>query len=417
MDNEYAWYKEHLYTQILPFWDAAFDDVYGGVFTCYTNDGKHRVSEDKYTWSQGRMLWCLSYLLDHAVCSDGLDETQRLHYRQRCDALYRLLSEHVLLSGDDEVCAFLLDRKGVPKPSGTAGSLYTSMYADCFVIMGFARYALLVKSREIADQALHIYGKMQQVLRRGIIKTEPYVLSDGCRAQSIPMIICNTAQELAVVLENLGMREEAILRRDAQAAAKEVLADFADGSTMQIREVVFSDAGRDASLLARHRNPGHAIECMWFCLDALGEESSSKLSEYVLASLELGWDETWGGLLRYVDKDGRQPKGWCDGSAFSKLVASTWDMKLWWPHVEALYACARFYQATGDQRFALWYERLKRYTYATFPAEKGWEWIQIRTRTGVPQERVVALGVKDPYHILRMHLLMLKMKAENNQGS
>jgi N-acylglucosamine 2-epimerase len=131
-----------------------------------------------------------------------------------------------------------------------------------------------------------------------------------------------------------------------------------------------------------------------------------------LASLQLGWDSKWGGLLRYVDAEGGEPKGWCDGSAFSQLVASTWDMKLWWPHVEAIYACARFYQATRDDRFAMWYARLKQYTYDTFPSEKGEEWIQIRTRTGVPQERIVALPVKDPYHIMRMHLLMLNMDAE-----
>jgi N-acylglucosamine 2-epimerase len=60
----------------------------------------------------------------------------------------------------------------------------------------------------------------------------------------------------------------------------------------------------------------------------------------------------------------------------------------------------------------MWYARLTQYTYDTFPSEKGEEWIQIRTRTGVPQERIVALPVKDPYHIMRMHLLMLNMDAE-----
>ncbi len=412
MDIDFSWFKDHLLSQILPFWDSAFDDAYGGVFTCFTNDGKQKVSDDKFTWSQGRMLWCLSYLLDHPHCSEGLDDATLMRYRKRCDALYSLLSEHALLGGEDEVCAFLLDRTGQAKPCASDGSKYASMYADCFVIMGFSRYALLAKRKDIGLKALGIYNKMKQVMARGIIRTEPYPLPPGATAQSIPMIICNTAHELATVLRALGLPEASDVHKDAQTAAHSVLQVFAQNRTMQIREVVYKEAGKEHGLLARHRNPGHAIECMWFCLDALGDEYYEVLSPYVLSSLELGWDEEWGGLLRYVDTDGGEPKGVCDGSAFSRLVASTWDLKLWWPHVEALYACARFYRVAKDERFALWYERLKQYTYSTFPSDKGEEWIQIRTRKGLPQERIVALGVKDPYHILRMHLLILDMNVE-----
>ncbi|ADY12865.1 AGE family epimerase/isomerase [Sphaerochaeta globosa] len=412
MNNDFQWFKDHLQSQVLPFWETAFDDAYGGVFTCYTNDGKQRVSEDKFTWSQGRMLWCLSFLLGHAQCSEGIDDATLLQYRKRCDALFHLLNEKALLPGEDEVCAFLLDRKGNPKKTGSHDSLYTSMYADCFVIMGFARYALLVESQDIARTALGIYTKMQQVMARGIIRTEPYPLPPGTSAQSISMIICNTAHELALALQQLGIPEASRVRMDAQSAAHSVLQVFADNQTMQIREVVYQDTHKNMDLLARHRNPGHAIECMWFCLDALGDEYREVLSAFVLSSLELGWDKEWGGLFRYVDTDGGEPKGECDGSAFSQLVASTWELKLWWPHVEALYACSRFYQATKDERFFVWYERLKQYTYTTFPSDKGEEWIQIRTRIGIPLERVVALPVKDPYHILRMHLLMLNMKTD-----
>lgn len=176
MDIDFSWFKDHLLSQILPFWDSAFDDAYGGVFTCFTNDGKQKVSDDKFTWSQGRMLWCLSYLLDHPHCSEGLDDATLMRYRKRCDALYSLLSEHALLGGEDEVCAFLLDRTGQAKPCASDGSKYASMYADCFVIMGFSRYALLAKRKDIGLKALGIYNKMKQVMARGIIRTEPYPL-------------------------------------------------------------------------------------------------------------------------------------------------------------------------------------------------------------------------------------------------
>ena len=37
------------------------------------------------------------------------------------------------------------------------------------------------------------------------------------------------------------------------------------------------------------------------------------------------------------------------------------------------------------------------------------EWIQIRDRAGKPENRVVALPVKDPYHIMRNLLLILEI--------
>lgn len=37
------------------------------------------------------------------------------------------------------------------------------------------------------------------------------------------------------------------------------------------------------------------------------------------------------------------------------------------------------------------------------------EWVQIRTRSGQPEEKVVALPVKDPYHIIRNLILILEL--------
>ena len=40
------------------------------------------------------------------------------------------------------------------------------------------------------------------------------------------------------------------------------------------------------------------------------------------------------------------------------------------------------------------------------------EWIQILTREGRPQEKVVALPVKDPFHIIRNLLLICELLSE-----
>ena len=408
MNKEQLFFQEHLKNQILPFWDSAFDEVYGGVFTCYSNDGVSLVSEDKYTWSQARMLWCLSYLLDSAACRGIFTDETLETYRKRADELYAFLHAHVLLNKEDEVCAFLLSREGRPMEPVYGAGFYTSFYADCFVVMAFARYALLTGDTTVAIEAMTIFQKMKSLLDKGIVKTDPYPLPNGARAQSVPMILCNTTYELGSCLKGLGFEQSKAILQESKNHALLLLSDFVDQDTMRLDEIRFSD-GRLDSLLARHHNPGHAVECMWFCLDALGSGSANTLSQIVKTSLALGWDEEFGGLLRYTDRDGGTVSGTVDDDCFSQLVASTWSYKLWWPHAEALYACLKFFIATEDPLLKQWYERIKEYTFKTFPAEQGREWIQIRKRDGEGEDRVMALAVKDPYHIFRMLLLVIDL--------
>jgi N-acylglucosamine 2-epimerase len=62
------------------------------------------------------------------------------------------------------------------------------------------------------------------------------------------------------------------------------------------------------------------------------------------------------------------------------------------------------------------FDRVWQYTLATFPnpdSQVG-EWIQIRDRKGAPLERVVALPVKDPYHIARNLLQVIELFSDTN---
>jgi N-acylglucosamine 2-epimerase len=134
----------------------------------------------------------------------------------------------------------------------------------------------------------------------------------------------------------------------------------------------------------------------------------------MLESIETGWDQTHGGLLRFVDRAGGQPQGARTGGRYETLVVDTWDLKLWWPHSESLYTTLLAFSLTRDTRAIRAYEKVHQYTFKTFPNpdRSVGEWIQIRDRAGNPVERVVALPVKDPYHILRNMLLILDLLAD-----
>jgi N-acylglucosamine 2-epimerase len=97
---------------------------------------------------------------------------------------------------------------------------------------------------------------------------------------------------------------------------------------------------------------------------------------------------------------------------YESLVTRTWDTKLWWPHAEALYTTALLARRDAHPELAGWYERIHDYTFATFPDGPGREWTQIRTRAGAPLDEVVALPVKDPFHIARALLLLVELLGE-----
>jgi N-acylglucosamine 2-epimerase len=141
--------------------------------------------------------------------------------------------------------------------------------------------------------------------------------------------------------------------------------------------------------------------------------------------MELGWDEEWGGLYHFVPCDGLHTAfqvGEAAEEPQMKLVLDDWGSKLWWVHSEAMYTTLLLYCRTNDDAYWTLFQKVFQYTYRTFPNpdRSVREWIQIRTREGLPQEKVVALPVKDPYHIIRNVILLIELlegrAKENNEN-
>lgn len=96
-------------------------------------------------------------------------------------------------------------------------------------------------------------------------------------------------------------------------------------------------------------------------------------------------------------------------TVYQQLMAG-WGDKLWWVHSEALYATLLFGERTDDQELRQWYDRIFEYTFRVFPNpdREVREWVQIMDRQGNPQNKVVALPVKDPFHITRNLIYILQ---------
>ncbi len=404
-------YRQHLETAILPFWLAhGIDDECGGFFTCFDNSGDRLASTDKYTWSQGRFVWLWSRL--SAMASRGLIAQDPAMLLQLAASGFAFLDRHVFLENGN--CAYVLERDGTPKESIPGQGYDTSFYADCFVIIGFAEYARVGRDPRPLERALSLYDRVTERFATSTPRSEPYPIPDDYAAHSVPMIMLNVSQELANALEAFDHPRGAAIRSRATEYLREIMERFRQEDD-RIAEILPLRGQSTETILCRHVTPGHALESMWFVMteaERAGRRDWIEAAARVIKrAFALGWDADYGGLLRYVDRNGGMPRGERVGGAYERLVADTWDTKIWWPHSEALYAPLLAHALTGDDDLLALHARIHDYVFATFPnpnADVG-EWIQIRDREGRPMDKVVALPVKDPFHIMRNLLLLVEL--------
>jgi N-acylglucosamine 2-epimerase len=230
----------------------------------------------------------------------------------------------------------------------------------------------------------------------------------------------NTSWELSGALRSTGHPRAGDLEARSLDYALEIMQKFRreDGT---IAEMLPKDGSAQDTVLARHINPGHALESMWFVTSvAIGagrRDLVGDAASVMTKAFDVGWDIEHGGLLRFVDRAGGKPEGRKTGHPYEGLIFETWDTKLWWPHSEALYATLLAAECAQDENMRRLYERVHGYTFRTFPHPDGevGEWIQIRDRRGRPVDRLVALPVKDPYHALRSALLIIELLHDESE--
>lgn len=404
-------YKGQIENNFFKFWNKAVDRRNGGIFNCFNNAGTELVSTNKYTWSQGRFVWIWSKLYE-------LSERQILsldmkNLKADLERTVSFLERHAFMQNGN--CVFLTDEMGNWKESMPGKGYDTSFYADCFVALGFSAYSRIFGDRHYADLALKTYSLIHKRVKEGNLRSEPYPIPKGYKFHSVPMMMLNVSEELALTLKELGDERYEEVDRESCGYMSEVMEEFYNEEEGRIIEVVGPDAASLNNVLCRHINPGHAIEDMWFVMDLARRKNRvdyiNKAARAVKSAMRMGWDNEFGGLFRFADITGGKPQGERTGDIYETLILDTWDTKLWWPHSEMLYTTLLSYRLTKDEEFISLYNRAHEYAFNTFPDNdnKTGEWVQIRDRQGNPINKVVALPVKDPYHILRNMILITEL--------
>jgi N-acylglucosamine 2-epimerase len=384
----YEQYRTLLAEGIVPFWmRKGADYEYGGVLSCMQEDGTP-ISTDKYTWSQGRFVWVLSALYN------------RFERRPEFLELARKTIDFLLAHARDEQGRFVYRTTRV----GRAVEGATSIYADCFAVYGISEYCRAAPDPELIATALAIFRRVaRRVEEADFHEVAPYALPPGRRLHAVPMILTAVADELA---ETTG---DASVAAAADEYASRVMNHFVRPRRRLLLEFLDRGYGELPPNEGTSVMPGHATESMWFIMHWArrrgDREMIRRAAEVLRWHLEAGWDREYGGILLAIDAEGHPP-----------FVANA-EKKVWWAHTEALYALLLAHELTGETWCAEWYGRVHEWSFAHFPMPECGEWRQRLDRQGRPITDLIALPVKDPFHLPRAVILILQLLAGRLSGS
>ncbi|MFZ4693891.1 MAG: AGE family epimerase/isomerase [Verrucomicrobiia bacterium] len=381
-------WRHLLLKDFVPFWlRHGIDREFGGVLSCMRDDGS-LLSTDKYMWSQCRAVWSFSAIYN------------RIEPRADLLQVARTTADFILKHGRDAKggYAFLVSREG----NHLQGA--TSIYTEFFAAYGLGELYRATREKQHLDEALTaLRSAMARLKDPAFDAFAPYSKPEGIEwVHGIPMIGIEVAQEIAEIAPEQDVLAfvdgclDRVINHHTRPSRRLVLEHLGPGNTE-----VNTPPGRAVV-------PGHGIEMAWFVMHQARRRKDAALVrravEIVRWLLEAGWDKEFGGIFLGIDADGGTP--WWKHA----------EKKAWWPHTEALYALLLAHDLTREPWCMEWYWRVHEWSWAHHPVPNHGEWHQRLDRQGRPTEEIIALPVKDPFHLPRsaiLSLAVLDRLAEN----
>lgn len=369
-------HRSLLLEDVVPFWTRHSPDrECGGFFTFLDEDGSV-YGTDKPIWLQGRIAWLFARLCNAVekreewleLSRHGLEFLRRYGYDQ------------------DGRMFFLTTRDGRPLRKRRY------VFSETFAAIAFAEYAKATGDAEAAQMAARTFDTAYRYhTTPGLLEPKEIQATRPSKGHAMPMILLATANILREV-DPRPIYDEVIDR-----SVQEVFDHFCHPEFEALLETVGPNGEFIDTPEGRTMNPGHAIETSWFLMDIGRRRNDAELirggARILGWMLPKGWDEEFGGILYFRDVLGKPSTQY------------EWDMKLWWPHTEALVACSMAYELTGEERWMEWYRKVHEWAFAHFPDPKHGEWYGYLHRDGTVSHRLKGNGWKGPFHLGRSALL------------
>ena len=280
----------------------------------------------------------------------------------------------------------------------TSEIFYSMANAEYYGLTGEREYLLRARKGFQMFWDLH-HGLMADPTGLGP-KTIPETRSG--KTLGVPMIVLNAIS----ILQRVDPEMDAFYNDRAEKCVHDIFTYHVKpelGCTLE--NVAPDGAARLTFTDGRVVNPGHDIECSWFLMEHANQtgdtESHAKAIEIFDMAFEKGWDKEYGGILYFIDCLGNPPE------------AYEHDMKLWWPHNEALIAALMIYRDTKDEKYLDIFYQILDYS-KTYLADSAYgEWYGYLRRDGKPTEPPCKGSTyKGPFHLPRCLIMLDQMVDE-----
>jgi N-acylglucosamine 2-epimerase len=364
-------YHAELYDHVLPFWmNHSLDLEYGGYFNCLDRDGSV-WDHNKHVWLQGRQVWMLAKL--YGANSDRPDLLDAA--KTGADFLRKFARRK-----DDGRVHFSLTREGKPL------FMQRKIFSECFYSMAMSEYGRAANDADASAEAQSMYDDIWRFAHDLTLVGRPaFEGAPDASALAIPMILLNLMDEL----EQGGMT----INEEHRTWAVQQMQKHIRPELKLVLEHVMNDGTLLDSPEGRIVNPGHAIEAGWFLMDFARKHNRPELIQTSLDminwSLDFGWDKEHGGIYYFLDAQGYSP------------VQLEWNMKLWWPHCEALVALLMAWEETGESQYWEWFVKIDEYSFKHFADHEHGEWFGYLDREGRTTHRFKGGPYKGCFHVPR----------------
>ncbi|XP_064626400.1 N-acylglucosamine 2-epimerase-like [Lineus longissimus] len=345
------------------FWmKHSHDKEHGGFLNCIGKTGE-LYDETKYCWLQGRQVWTYARLYNDIkrfrkpeILEEAVQGGKFLMSKVRDPSTYR--------------CYFSLTRDGKPI------KIQRTIFTECFYLMAMSELAIATKDDTYLNEAIKMRDKLffwTDVDDTDIVGSR---LPGDVPANTMGVHF----MLLAVISQLMRHKKEEDLEfyqeKAIHCVGKLQLHIQRNGAV--ILENVSQDGDELPGCQGRLMIPGHAIEAGWFLLeytDNFPNDSDENLvktalQNFILNPFKTGWDKEHGGLFYMLDADGLSP------------TILEWNMKLWWPHNEAMIAFLMAYMKTKDQLYLEKFAQVFDYTYTHFVDEEHGEWFGYLNQQG-----------------------------------
>lgn len=380
-------FENELFGSVIPFWENhSWDREHGGFWNCLDRTGKV-FDVTKYGWLQGRETWLFSKLY------------RTVEQKPEWLAMARSGAEFLrfkALTPDDRI-PFRMTADGTP--------IYVQrkIFSECFYVMAMAEYGRASGDESYLEEARRMFALVWEwAFDWKKVGRPSYAGETPLQSLAVPMILMNLIEELT---DGQAAPYERELEQCQQAFLRHV-----KPAEKRVYEFVRPNGSLCTELPeGRQLNPGHAIEAGWFLQHWAERQHNAELSDLAVNIVRWshaeGWDKEHGGLFYFLDALGNSP------------VQLEWNMKLWWPHCEALYAHLLNYRVTGSEADWSLFEATKDYTFAHFPDRTYGEWYGYLDREGRVSQSFKGGAYKCAFHVPRALLLCRNLLETLEQRS